>query len=295
VQFHEIRIAKLSVDGNRLLGAKVIARATGIPAGGMPFSYRVYRWESSKEETLEAKLYSPRKLGLSPPPLVVIPYGGYVNSFEDPEGFLEHGVLDLLRRGWVVAFPNTRCAATDDSCVGHYGDLQLEDTERMMEALGTAGLADPNRTAVIGHSHGGTLAYYYATHSTRFCAVVAMNGRADWEAQARYGDGYLVQQMGGMPDDVPAVYNRFSPLLNTASAGAPVLAVAGKLDTQILPMNAPMIVSALRAANKSAELLEFPDEGHLIIKPETSSAFGTRFSPCSMNHVERGGSNTTRN
>ena len=264
----EICIAKLFIDGNRLLGAKVIARATGIPAGGMPFSYRVYRWESSKEETLEAKLYSPRKLGLSPPPLVVIPYGGYVNSFEDPEGFLEHGVLDLLRRGWVVAFPNTRCAATDDSCVGHYGDLQLEDTERMMEALGTAGLADPNRTAVIGHSHGGTLAYYYATHSTRFCAVVAMNGRADWEAQARYGDGYLVQQMGGMPDDVPAVYNRFSPLRNAASAGAPVLAVAGKLDTQILPINAPTIVSALHAANKRAELLEFPDEGHLIIKPE---------------------------
>ena len=112
------------------------------------------------------------------------------------------------------------------------------------------------------------MAYYYATHSSRFCGVIAINGRADWEAQARYGDGYLVQQMGGLPASVPNVYAEFSPLRNIARVTTPILAVAGKLDTQILSANASAIVTALHAANKPAELIEFPDEGHLIVKPE---------------------------
>jgi dipeptidyl aminopeptidase/acylaminoacyl peptidase len=263
----EVRVAKLDVRSNRLVGEKVIVRATG--AGNrLPFGYRVYRWQSPSGKLLETKLYLPRFKAARPPPLVVVPYGGYTNSFDDPQGFLEQGLLELIRRGWAVALPNTRCAASDESCVGHYGDVQLADTEQMVETLGVRQLVDPHRTAVIGHSHGGTMAYYYATHSPRFCAVIAINGRADWEAQARYGDGYLVQQMGGLPASVPNVYKEFSPLRNVDRVTTPVLAVAGRRDTQILPSNASAIVTALHAANKRGELLEFPDEGHLIVKPE---------------------------
>jgi dipeptidyl aminopeptidase/acylaminoacyl peptidase len=263
----EVRVAKLDVRSSRFVGEKVIVRATGAE-NGMPFSYRVYRWQSATGKLLEAKLYLPRRKAARPPPLVVVPYGAYKNNFEDPQGFLEQGLLDLIRRGWAVALPNTRCAASDESCVGHYGDVQLEDTEQMMESLAVQRLVDPHRTAVIGHSHGGTMAYYYATHSSRFCAVIAINGRADWEAQALYGDGYLVQQMGGLPASVPNVYAEFSPLRNVARGTTPILAVAGRLDTQILPSNASAIVTVLHAASKPAELIEFPDEGHLIVKPE---------------------------
>ena len=263
----EVRVAKLEVRSSRLVGEKVIVRATGAE-NRMPFSYRVYRWQSATGKLLEAKLYLPRRKAARPPPLVVVPYGAYKNNFEDPQGFLEQGLLNLIRRGWAVALPNTRCAASDESCVGHYGDVQLEDTERMMEALGVQRLVDPHRTAVIGHSHGGTMAYYYATHSSRFCAVIAINGRADWEAQALYGDGYLVQQMGGLPASAPNVYAEFSPLQNVSRVTTPILAVAGRLDRQILPANASAIVAALHAAKKPAELIEFPEEGHLIVKPE---------------------------
>jgi dipeptidyl aminopeptidase/acylaminoacyl peptidase len=280
----EVRVARLAPRGVGLLGMRVVAHSSGSIAGGVPFSFSVFRWTSAKGDRLEAKLYLPRQRAPgSTPPLIVVPYGGYGNEFDDPNYFLEQGLLELLRRGWAVVFPNTRCLASDETCVGHYGDVQLEDTERMIEALGASRLADPRRTAVIGHSHGGSLAYYYASHFAHFCSVIAVNGRADWEAQARIGDFSLIGQMGGVPEKapeffaktlgeepkiVPELYALFSPLRNVAAVTTPVLAVAGKLDIQILPSNASAITSALLAAHKRAQLLEFPDEGHLIVKPE---------------------------
>ncbi len=111
------------------------------------------------------------------------------------------------------------------------------------------------------------MAYYCATHSTRFCGVVAVNGRADWEYQALKGDAFLVAQMGGTPDSLPDRYRRSSPLRNVERAAAPLLAVTGMKDTQIYPTNGRTIVSALQSVGKKAELIEFAHEGHLIADP----------------------------
>ena len=265
----QVQAATLSPNGGKLIKQKIIARSSGSIAGGVPYNFSVFRWSSRDGDALEAKLYLPRRAAKagSPPPLVVVPYGGYSNRFDDPGYFMMQNFLELMRRGWAVVFPNTRCASSVDTCVGHYGDYQLEDTELLLEALGARKLADPQRVAVIGHSHGGSLAYYYATHSARFCAVVAVNGRADWEMQAKV-DSYLVQQMGGLPDKVPELYTRFSPLRNTKSVTTPLLAIAGKLDGHILPANASAITSDLQSLGKKSELLMFEDEDHWIVKPE---------------------------
>jgi dipeptidyl aminopeptidase/acylaminoacyl peptidase len=77
-----------------------------------------------------------------------------------------------------------------------------------------------------------------------------------------------------------------SPLLNAHAVTAPLLAVAGAGDTQVMPHNAARMVDALRALNKTAELLHFADEGHLIVKPENRRLFWTTVMAFLKRHCE---------
>ena len=237
----------------------------------------VHRWTSVDGDTLEAQLFLPGDAAShGRRPLVVLPYGAYVNEFPNLDYFLSSGIFPLVERGHVVARPNTRGTSSDTRDRGQYGRLQLDDTERLIASLAREGLVNGDRVAVIGHSHGGAMAYYYLTHSRSFCAVVAVNGRADWYLQARHPyDGLLPGILGGTPEELPAVYADFSPSANARRAVAPLLAVAGGEDGQILPENARLMVDSMHAAGKAAELLHFDGDGHLL-GPESARRFWAR-------------------
>lgn len=212
----------------------------------------------------------------APLPLIVMPYGAYVNAFPDLDYSLDRGIFPLIERGYVVVRPNTRGISSDQRDRGQYGRPQLEDTERLIASLANGGIIDRDRVAVIGHSHGGAMAYYYLTHSRAFCAAIAVNGRADWILQARHPyDGLLPGILGGTPDERPDVYAAFSPAANARQATAPLLAVVGGQDGQILPQNGPTMVDSMRVAGKQAELLVFPDDGHEL-GAESSERFWNR-------------------
>ncbi len=230
---------------------------------------RVVRWEAAPGVVLEAQLFLPHgatERPRRPLPVVVLPYGGYVNAFPSAEYFLTAGIELLAQRGYAVVRPNTRGVDTD-ARTGRYGEVQLADTDRLLDTLIAGGLVDGRRVAVMGHSHGGAMAYYYLTHSTRFCAAVAANGWSDWSE--------ISDRLNATADQLEARLAQSSPLRNAAAVTAPLLAVSGARDTQVLPHNAERMVAALRALGKPAELLAFPDEGHLLEQPASVRMFWT--------------------
>jgi dipeptidyl aminopeptidase/acylaminoacyl peptidase len=219
----------------------------------------IYRWRSAAGDTLEAQLLMPSSVaGNTRVPLVIMPYGNYTNEFPKSEYFLSAGIQLLNARRFAVVLPNTRDVGITGAKPG-YGQVQLEDSELLIKSLQQDGLIDPKRVAVVGHSHGGALSYYFLTHSNSFCAVVPVNGWSDWSE--------ISERVGGPANDRPELLKRASPILNATSVTAPLLAVSGAGDTQVLPHNAARMVDALRALGKPAELLHFPDENHLINKP----------------------------
>lgn len=236
---------------------------------------QIVRWLSNNGDTLEAQLLLPRSAKNVRAPLVVFPYGGYRNTFPRSDYFLTRGILPLLAEGYAVIFPNTRGTATDNRDMNRYGRIQLDDTESLLDQLGNLAPVDTRRVAVVGHSHGAALAYYYLTHSMRFCAVVAVNGRADWILQANYPGDLLPSVLGGMPAELPDVYRRYSPVANARAAHGALLAVAGMYDIQILPQNAERMADSMRAAGKRVKTLVFVDEGHLLLQPENVRRFWT--------------------
>jgi dienelactone hydrolase len=232
-----------------------------------PWSSRIVGWRAEDGSVLEAQLHSPTASPGGPPPSVIVPYGGYRNTALTHTYFLDVLLRQLLAAGWQVIRPNTSAAAVLQQKSG-YGKVQLSDTEKLIHTLAAQGVVDPRRVAVVGHSHGATLAYYYATHSKAFCAVVAVNGRTDWAMQARHeGDGLFPGPLGATPDEDPALYAAASPLPNASAVTASMLLVAGADDGQILPVNATAMADSLRAYARPVDLLRFEDEGHLIESP----------------------------
>lgn len=229
-----------------------------------PWSTRIVSWRSSGGLVLEAQLLVPAIRAGGVPPTVIVPYGGYRNTALTRSYFLDVVMRALLDDGWQVIRPNTSAAAVLVQTSG-YGAVQLADTRDLIATLAARGDVDPRRVAVLGHSHGASLAYYYATHSSAFCAVAAVNGRADWVMQARYdADGLFPRPLGATPEEAPALYAAASPLPNARSVAAPVLLVAGARDGQILPVNATAMADSLRLHAKTFDLLVFPDEGHQV-------------------------------
>lgn len=230
-----------------------------------PWSTRIIGWRAEDGTALEAQLLTPAgNPDGGVPPTIIVPYGGYRNTALTHSYFLDVLLREMLNDGWQVIRPNTRAADVLQQNSG-YGAVQLADTRGLVDSLAARGLLDPSRVAVVGHSHGGSLAYYYATHSRAFCAVVAVNGRADWVMQAEYeGDGLLPGPLGAAPSEDPALYAAASPLPNAEAVTAPMLLVAGVNDGQILPSNATAMADSLRAYSRPFELLVFENEGHQI-------------------------------
>ncbi len=266
----DVWTARLGPDG-RLRDRLNVSRSNTCFSTASAPSSNIYRWFSAEGDTLEAQLFVPEH-PRGRIPLIVVPYGGFRNAFPDVHDFMERAAMQLVQDGFAVAYPNARGRTTDRSDTARYGEPQLQDTLRLVDALGRDAIIDPIRVGVLGHSNGASLAYYYLTHSNRFCGVIAVNGRADWIAQAK-NDGFLIKAMGGTPEHRPELYRLFSPLLNVDSVTSPLLAVVGELDTQVLPMNGHRIVDALRAMGKDATLLSFQNEGHVITQPENFQKF----------------------
>lgn len=242
-------------------GSRTPARFT---ADADPWSSRIVTWRLPDGTAVEAQLLSPISHTNRTPSTVIVPYGGYRNTALTNTYFMDVLLRQLLDSGWQVIRPNTSAADVLRQKSG-YGAVQLRDTELLVRSLTESRVVDPRRVAVVGHSHGASLAYYYATHSTAFCAVVAVNGRADWVMQARYdADGLFPGPLGATPDEDSSLYARESPLPNASRVTVNMLLVAGAKDGQILPANAVSMSDSLRAHRRQSELLLFQDEGHQI-------------------------------
>ncbi len=237
----------------------------------------VVRWRSTAGDTLEAQLFLPESGRRARLPLVVMPYGGYTNEFPRGEYFLSAGIPLLTARGFAVVRPNTRDVGIDGSIPG-YGRVQLEDSELLVESLQQAGMIDSSRVAVLGHSHGGALAYYFLTHSTRFCAVVPVNGWSDWTE--------IAERIGGPEAERAELLRQASPLPNAAAVRAPCSRSPAQRQSGPAPHAAR---TGRRSARWGAGRLALADEGHLLEKLPNQRQFWQRVLSFLGMHCATGG------
>jgi dipeptidyl aminopeptidase/acylaminoacyl peptidase len=167
-------------------------------------------------------------------------------------------------------------------------DVLLKLTDGVLPAVDeaiAAGIADPDRVFVMGHSLGGFSTYGLITQTHRFKAAVALAGFSDWvsyygliNGRNRYGDRASEDlfamrytesgqaRLGSPPWKDLGRYLRNSPITYVDRVQTPILIVQGDLDYVPIEQGEEFFMSLLRQG-KRAEFVRYWGEDHVLNSP----------------------------
>jgi dipeptidyl aminopeptidase/acylaminoacyl peptidase len=215
-------------------------------------------------------------------PLVVLIHGGPSSqtSSEWPAGAgMSRAIIaGLSSRGYFVLLPNPRGSYGQGedftrANVKDFGYGDLRDDLAGIDAAIKKYPIDPARLGVTGWSYGGYMTMWAVTQTDRFRAAVAGAGVAN--LQSYYGqnliDQWMIPFFGASVYDDPAVYEKSSPIKFIKNVKTPTLIIVGERDAECPPAQSYEFWHALRTLGVSTQLIIYPGEGHLFLKPENQT------------------------
>jgi dipeptidyl aminopeptidase/acylaminoacyl peptidase len=215
-------------------------------------------------------------------PMVVFIHGGPsgVTTSEWPAGAgMSRAIIAALSwRGYYVLLPNPRGSYGQGenftrANVKDFGYGDLRDDLAGIDAAIKKYPVDPNRLGVTGWSYGGFMTMWTVTQTDRFRAAVAGAGVANW--QSYYGqnliDQWMIPFFGTSVYDDPAAYEKSSPIKFIKNVKTPTLVIVGEHDAECPSAQSYEFWHALRTLGVPTQLIIYPGEGHLFLKPENQS------------------------
>jgi len=237
-------------------------------------------WTSPDGTEVHGLLLRPAAV-TGPLPLVLLLHGGptwlWSASFAPAES--NHLALPLAAAGAAVLLPNPRGSsgrgqAYAAQVAGDTGGADLADVLAGAEHLVARGIADPDRSAVMGLSYGGYLSAQAAVTQPGLRAAVVMSGVSDWlgfVTTSAIGGGYnaVYHPAGDLGTEAGrGALVAPSPLYRVSAEATPTLFLHGALD-RITPLpQAEQLFGELARAGVETELVVYPREGHELTEPE---------------------------
>jgi len=184
-------------------------------------------------------------------------------------------IAGLSSRGYYVFLPNPRGSYGQGedfarANVKDFGHGDLRDTMAGIDTVAKKYPIDPSRLGVSGWSYGGFMTMWTVTQTNRFRAAVASAGIANW--QSYYGqnliDQWMIPFFGASVYDDPAVYEKSSPIRFIKNVKTPTLVIAGERDAECPASQSYEFWHALKTLGVPTQLIVYPGEGHLFLKPE---------------------------
>jgi dipeptidyl aminopeptidase/acylaminoacyl peptidase len=171
----------------------------------------------------------------------------------------------LARSGFAQFMPNPRGSTGRgqgyaQAILHEMGVRDVIDILSGIDALVDRGIADGERLAVTGISHGGFMSCWMVTQDDRFKAAAAVSPITDWTSQRLTSDiptfnaNFVGEPTTGLP----------SAILHADRVSSQMLIIAGARDRCTPPGQAEEFHHALRLAGKPSTLLVYPQEGHGI-------------------------------
>lgn len=220
-----------------------------------------------------ALLYVPPGLE-KPAPAVLVIHGGPNWLFQ----YLWYPLMSyMVSRGWVVLAPNYRGSTGYGRAWQVANRFEMGRGDTMDVAAGVdyllrQGLADPQRIAVTGRSHGGYLTMSCLTeYPERWAAGSAVVPFLNWFTSHAHSRKDLqhwdIENMGD-PHENEALWRERSPFFHLERVTAPVQLISGANDPRCPASESLAARDRLLALGKEVELLLYPDEGHAFLKIE---------------------------
>ena len=169
-----------------------------------------------------------------------------------------------------------------------WGDRMQEDVEDAVAQVIATKSLDANRVGIMGTSYGGYAALMGAVRRPElYKACIAICGVGDlpemlaWENREDDTPGKQIYDFWtkriGDPDVIGPALATASPRRRASEIVCPVLLVHGVDDTIVPVIQSRRMRDALRAADKSVELIEVEDQGHADWPASREKALMTRY------------------
>jgi dipeptidyl aminopeptidase/acylaminoacyl peptidase len=153
-----------------------------------------------------------------------------------------------------------------------WGLVDVEDAMAAVQALATAGEADPERLAIRGGSAGGWTTLAAITTTSVFKAATSYYGISDLTGFTHtthdFESRYLFGLIGPLPGFERA-YEERSPLGHADRASCPVLLLQGLDDPIVLPAQSEQFAAALADRKIPHAYLTFEGESHGFRRADT--------------------------
>jgi dipeptidyl aminopeptidase/acylaminoacyl peptidase len=272
-QWHVARL-----DGVRLEKPAAIThlneRLRALPRGRS----EVARWKGADGDEVEGILYYPQdyKVG-ERRPLVVMIHGGPAAADEDAwDDSWSYPVQLLCSRGAFVLRPNYHGSSNyglkwlESITHGRYGEPELVDIERGVDALIARGLVDGGRLGLTGWSNGAILANLLTAQTTRYKVACTGAGTveyaSDW-ASCEFGDAFDRYYFGASPLEEPGWYQRRSPFWKFDRVRTPTLIFFGTEDRTVATQQGWIQYRGLQQVGKTpVRFVLFPGAKHGLKK-----------------------------
>jgi dipeptidyl aminopeptidase/acylaminoacyl peptidase len=185
--------------------------------------------------------------------------------------------------GWFVLCPNPRGSygqgeAFTQGNVKDFGNGDYKDIMAGVDAMMKQFPIDPKSIGLRGHSYGGYMAMWAETQTTRFTAIVAGAGLADWVSY--YGqndiDEWMIPFFGASVYDDPAVYQKSDPIRFVKKVKTPTLILVGDRDGEVPMPQSIEWYHALQAMKVPTQMVVYPNEGHVFYRPADARDYTLR-------------------
>jgi dipeptidyl aminopeptidase/acylaminoacyl peptidase len=220
---------------------------------------------------MEALLFKPKE-DVSNGHVILWPHGGPQaaerNSFRAMFQF-------LVNRGYSIFAPNFRGSTGYGlefmkMVEGNWGEGPRLDNISGLEYLYENGLADRNKTLLMGGSFGGYMALLlHGRHSEYFKAVVDIFGPSNLfsfiESVPEHWKPIMNQWVGDPVKDFDKL-TEFSPITYLDNMTKPMLIIQGANDPRVVKQESDQIVQALKDKGRDVKYLVLEDEGHGFTK-----------------------------
>lgn len=214
-------------------------------------------------------------------PVAFLVHGGPQGAWEDAWSYRWNPEV-WAARGYVVALPNPRGSTGFgqkfvDQISGDWGGKCYADLMAGLDHVTKLPFVDKDRVAAAGGSFGGYMMNWFAVNESakRFKALITHCSVWNFESMWGTTDELWFDEWEhqGLPWSKPESYAEFSPHKKAGNLGTyktPMLVIHNDYDFRCPIGQGHELFSALQRQRVPSRFVNFPDEGHWVLKPKNS-------------------------
>ena len=213
-------------------------------------------------------------------PLVYLVHGGPQGAWEDGWSYRWNPEL-WAAQGYVVACPNPRGSTGFgqkfvDEISGDWGGKCYDDLMKGVDYLEKLPYIDRERMAAAGASFGGYMMNWFAVNTGRFKTLISHCGVWNFESMYATTEELWFDEWehGGPPwGKNRKSYEKHSPhrlARNLGKFKTPMLIIQNDLDFRVPVSEGQQLFTTLQRQGVPSRFINFPDEGHWVLKPKNS-------------------------